>query len=774
MDKPQNIIPFRKSLQAKLLVGVSCVIFVISIFVYVFVPLVAEQKMTHEMINHAKGIGRISASSLSSAVFFEDIDVIQKGIQDIREYDEVRYIGITDTNNTIVYESEPGKFSALSRHLPSAKDTYVFYDTSIVLKKAIKHHHEKIGELIIQVSLQSVQYEIAQFRSTILLFVLAIFIIGNIAVVLLFKPIIHRVKSVVAAAESITNGSLEERAPSKGSDEISHLAIAFNTMVDSVVQSYKEISFTNSNLEKIVEERTSELMNEVAVRKHTEEELIIARDKAEESNRTKSAFLASMSHELRTPLNSIIGFSQILRDDEHITSKNKHYLDMMYRSGAHLLDLINDILDISKIEAGQLELYYEQAFLADIIESVRSIFAVKAEEKELLFIIKTDSFCPMTIMTDARRLRQVLINLVGNAIKFTDNGSVKLIVDVTSMSQEQGTVTLLFRVIDTGRGIETAQIERIFQPFMQQSSRYSEGTGLGLAISSRIIDRMGGTIRVKSELNQGTEFSFEVTFTTNDFTSSQTPLHSKDDSQHLLSQDHNRQQIALIVDDVETNRILLSVILESIGFECHEAENGQQAIECMKSLNPSVIFMDLMMPIMDGKEAVEYIRQTMNDTITPIIAVTADVLSSTKESLVDIGFNDMISKPFTIDQIHAVIFQYLEIPQQSDDNSEESHVTESNEDVVDDTLTHKSITIQSILPILGALPQDQRDAFFSAVELQEFEDVLAILIHNSSSISQIDIILERFRQAVAAYDYKFFSTLHSEYSKLSHGLISLP
>jgi signal transduction histidine kinase/CheY-like chemotaxis protein len=760
MPQMPNTIPFRKSLQAKPLIGVATVIFVISVFVYIVVPLVAEQKMTDEMIKHTKGIGSISASSVSSALYFEDQETIEKVVQDIREYDEVRYIAVLDTTNAVVYETHKGKYSAGMPTFPNQKDEYRIINSSIILKKAIIQGKKSIGFLLIEVSLRNVQKEIKQFRATIAWFVLVLFIFSIVAVILLFRPIMRRLKSLVNAAESITNGAFTERAPTLGNDEISHLAIAFNTMVDSVVRLYNDISYTNSNLEKIVEERTAALMNEVEVRKLTEENLIVARNKAEESNRTKSAFLASMSHELRTPLNSIIGFAQILREDEEVTARNKHYLDMMYRSGAHLLDLINDILDISKIEAGQLDLYPEQSLLADIVESVRSIFSVKAAEKDLLFIINLDTLCPISIITDARRLRQVLINLIGNAIKFTDKGSVKLLIEVVNVSPEDKTFTLLFRVIDTGRGIDQSQMDRIFKPFMQQSSRYSEGTGLGLAISSKIIEKMGGNIHIKSGQNQGTEFYFELTIESPDF--SQEIIEHTDDN-HRVSLEkiiENQNLVTLIVDDVVTNRVLLSVILESIGFECHEAENGKQAIEMIESLNPSIVFMDLMMPIMDGKEAVDIIRNTMNNQTLPIIAVTADVMTSTKESLLEIGFNDVVSKPFTIDQIHATIAQCVHIDSdktlENDNGNTEAHIDIEND---------KELTIHSIVSYLLTLPHNQKEALFAAMELQDFDEMLRIGNTEITPTLSMSTILKRFQSAAELYDYKFFSKLLEEYSR---------
>jgi len=295
---------------------------------------------------------------------------------------------------------------------------------------------------------------------------------------------------------------------------------------------------------------------------------------------------------------------------------------------------------------------------------------------------------------------------------------------------------------------------------MQQSSRYSEGTGLGLAISSKIIEKMGGNIHIKSGQNQGTEFYFELTIESPDF--SQEIIEHTDDN-HRVSLEkiiENQNLVTLIVDDVVTNRVLLSVILESIGFECHEAENGKQAIEMIESLNPSIVFMDLMMPIMDGKEAVDIIRNTMKNQTLPIIAVTADVMTSTKESLLEIGFNDVVSKPFTIDQIHATIAQCVHIDNdktlENDNGNTEAHIDIEND---------KELTIHSIVSYLLTLPHNQKEALFAAMELQDFDEMLRIGNTEITPTLSMSTILKRFQSAAELYDYKFFSKLLEEYSR---------
>lgn len=746
-------IPFRKSLQAKLLATVSIVILAICTIAYLVIPYLTEIKIIDASLTNTNGITDIASSSISSGLYFEDNESVTSTMKNVLVYDAAQRIVLYDLNKNKFAELRKVEYNSSKDDILIDQNKTIISDRYIVSSQGVYHNNALIGYLVVYTTLENIYTDISQFRRTILFFSLGVFILGNLAIILGFRPIVQRIKSMMKVTEEITLGKYSVRVSVSGHDEIRHLADSFNRMVDSVVQAYNNITYTNSNLEHIVEQRTAALNDEIAVRKITEKELLGARDKAEEANRTKSAFLASMSHELRTPLNSIIGFSQILREDKNIDAQNRVYIEMMYKSGAHLLDLINEILDISKIEAGQLELHDENAFLADIIESVRLILMTRASEKNLLLIVRVDPLCPLSVLTDVRRLKQVLINLVGNAVKFTKHGNVQLLVDCMGKNSDESTVVLQFTVKDTGPGIPTDQLDRIFQPFKQQSVQYSEGTGLGLAISARIIEKMGGKIIVKSELGVGSEFSFILTVRTIDF-----------GNRHLLNNVEKKRIKSvlykssppkiLVVDDVEANRLLLISLLKKIGFDCIEAENGLDAIKKAFDTRPEMIFMDLMMPEMTGKEAITKLHEYEELMNIPIIAVTADVMTESRDALNKLGFCEIINKPYRIEQIHEVLIRTDVFDYILDDEMTEYSIITPDQEFNATQIVHHLQTLP--LNVLGELNE--------AIEMQELDSIAEILKLNFSNNKEVQKSFERVMKAAEMYDYKFFTLLSDEIS----------
>lgn len=743
-------IPFRKSLQAKLLVTVSLVILAICALTYFIIPYITELKIIDASLTNTKGITDIASSSISSGLYFEDNESITTTMQNVLVYDEARRIILYDINKKKFAELRKVSYNGNKEDVIIDQNRTLISERYIVASKGVYHNNTLIGYLVVYTTLENIYTDISQFRKTILFFSLCVFVLGNLAIILGFRPIVGRIKSMMEVVEEITLGKYSKRVSVAGQDEIRHLADSFNRMVDSVVQAYNNITYTNANLEYLVEQRTAALNEEITVRRITEKELLNARDKAEEANRTKSAFLASMSHELRTPLNSIIGFSQILREDKNIDVRNRVYIEMMYKSGAHLLDLINEILDISKIEAGQLELYDENAFLADIIDSVRLILATKASEKNLLLIVRIDPLSPLSILIDARRLKQVLINLVGNAVKFTKQGNIQLIVDFLSKNDDNSSVQLQFTVKDTGAGIPDDQLERIFQPFKQQAEHYSEGTGLGLAISARIIEKMGGKINVKSELGIGSEFSFILTVKSIDFGS--THLQSNNEKKRIKTVSYNSvPPRILIVDDVEANRLLLTSLLKKIGFDCYEAENGLEAVRKAVIIHPEIIFMDLMMPEMSGKEAIKKLSENNELINIPIVAVTADVMTESKDALNRLGFKEVINKPYRIEQIHEVLLSLNTFHYVLEDGIIEDGTHE---------LEHEqNYNIEQIVLHLQSLPNNIHKELNEAIEFQELEAIAETMKLNVSENGEVQKSFTRVLKAAEMYDYKFFTLL---------------
>lgn len=410
------------------------------------------------------------------------------------------------------------------------------------------------------------------------------------------------------------------------------------------------------------------------LRKHQElvdtlEQLRHAKQSAEVANHAKSAFLANMSHELRTPLNGILGYTQILNRDKTLSPKQQTGIRTIHQCGSHLLTLINDILDLSKIEAQKIELNAQSFHLAAFLEDLADICRIRAEQKRLNFIFETEGALPDVIQADEKRLRQILFNLLSNAVKFTDSGSVMFrVVGDREGGEGRGdggdgegaeVYTLYFEIRDTGVGIALEQLERIFQPFEQvgEYSRRAEGTGLGLTITQKLVALMGGELKVESTLGAGSRFCFAIELP-GEWGAIAPALPAS--SQNIIGYEGPRRTV-LVVDDRADNRAVVLGLLEALDFRLIEACDGVEGIEKATAFHPDLIIADLVMPVMDGFEMTRRLRSLEDFQETPIIASSASVFEFDRQKSQLAGYDDFLPKPIQTDELLHKLAMYLKL-----------------------------------------------------------------------------------------------------------------
>ncbi|MEG5059937.1 ATP-binding protein [Microcoleus sp. A2-C5] len=486
------------------------------------------------------------------------------------------------------------------------------------------------------------------------------------------------------AAKNIAKGEWDTTVESQRSDELGELAKSFNSMAQQLQQSFE-------TLEQRVRERTAELA--------------VAKDKAEVANQAKSTFLANMSHELRSPLNAILGFSQLMTRSQTLSPEHQENISIINSSGEHLLTLINNVLDLSKIESGRTTLNPKKIDLYRLLNDLDDMFQLKADDKHLQLVFDHSPDVPQYIETDELKLRQILINLLNNALKFTKNGGV--IVRVSKqldglIQQEEsakkntskdykntekiainGVKTshlshsenasyaahndhsasaysffLHFEVEDTGPGISANELDNLFEAFVQtQTGKDSqEGTGLGLPISRKFVELMGGEVSVSSAVGKGTNFKFDIQVVAVDVADIEVPKLIR----NVIGLEPNQHPYRiLIVDDKPLNRQLLIKLLNPLGFELKEATNGQEAIDIWDSWAPHLIWMDMRMPVMDGYEATKHIKGTIKGQATAIIALTASVLEEERAVILSAGCDAFMRKPFREADIFDAMHKHI-------------------------------------------------------------------------------------------------------------------
>jgi signal transduction histidine kinase/FixJ family two-component response regulator len=406
-------------------------------------------------------------------------------------------------------------------------------------------------------------------------------------------------------------------------------------------------------------------------------ELTSAKVAAEAANQAKSIFLTNMSHELRTPLNAILGFSQMLSREQKTKADQKEKLEIINRSGQHLLSMINDILELSKIESGTIELQKKSCDLTALIDEISAMIQSRAAEKGISVEEETEKVSFPYINTDDGKLRQILINLFNNAVKFTDLGGVTIRYSTESIPEEPNRCNIVIEVEDTGQGIDPTRQTQIFEPFVQEADASErKGTGLGLSICKKYVEFMGGTIEVESEVGKGSLFRVRLPAEIAEAADVKTPF---DDKPRVIGLAPTQKTWRILVaDDNRANKLLLKSLLEEAGFSVIDAKNGKEAVAAFKNESPALVLMDMRMPVMDGYEAVRQIRMQSRGDELPIIAITASAFSEQRQEILAAGCDDLVIKPFRPHEIFETMGRFLDIEfiYESEDDAKPARVVE--------------------------------------------------------------------------------------------------
>ena len=672
------------------------------------------------MVNDISSLAQVVGLNSSGALVFNDQRTAEKNLSALREKPHVSLACIYDKEGKIFATFNPQNTDQVLSPPDSPLTGHFFKNNYLFLFHKIFLEEEMIGTIFIQSNLIQIRSRIKQSVG-----IVAVILSVGFLLAMMLSFLMHRIVSepILSLAQTAKAISLEKdyslRATKQSRDEIGILIDGFNEMLEEIQKRDVELAHYSEHLEEMVADRTAKLKSQ---QKALQEALNRAEQlalEAKAANRAKSEFLANMSHEIRTPMNAILGFTDLI--ESHIRDKKQmNYLEAIKTSGKNLLTLINDILDLSKIEAGKLELQYEPVDTHAFFSDIECIFSVNISNKGLQFILEIAPEMPNTLLLDEVRLRQVLFNLLGNAVKFTQKGYVKVCSRPVFKNNNKGMIDLIICVEDTGVGITPESQETIFEAFKQQDGQSTKkygGTGLGLAISKRLVEMMGGEISVKSTPKIGS--TFEVIL--KEVSISSTCAISRDEEERAF--DHKRvrfkESLMLLVEDIFVNRQLIKEYLKDTNIRIIEAEDGKEAISLAKEERPDIILMDIRMPVMDGCEATQYLKKDKTLKKIPVIALTASGMKTDKAKIMESGFDGFLMKPVQISDLFKELTSFLTYKRIGDNEKQVIKETEGElpEELSQETVKELPWIIDQMENELTALwEKARRNGLFDDVE----------------------------------------------------------